>query len=141
MLYRVFDDKQDIFRAVVEDWLVSRHPAAREAAGAPGLPAERLLELCRLMVIQPWAEMADAPMGSEFLGTCERVDPALDAKHRKEFLRCATSVLGDAASAAVFLLALDGQLSDEPSPRVLEQRAKLLVSRFAPAATAKGRRP
>ena len=63
LLYRIFKDKEDIFRAVFVDWLVSRHPAAKQAVSAPGSPYERLLNVCRLMVIDPWAEMVDAAMG------------------------------------------------------------------------------
>ena len=99
LLYRTFHDKEDIFRAVFMDWLVSRYPAAKEAAAAPGRPYERLLQVCRLMLIDPWTEMVRAPMGREFLGACERIDPAIDAQHRKVFLQCASKILGDAASA------------------------------------------
>ncbi len=66
LLYRIFKDKEDIFRAVFEDWLVSRHPAARQAATAPGSAYERLIAVCRLVALDPWAEMVSAPMGREF---------------------------------------------------------------------------
>ena len=36
LLYRIFEDKEDIYRAVFVDWLVSRHPAAKKAANGPG---------------------------------------------------------------------------------------------------------
>src|SRR5215813_7980921 len=76
LLYRIFKDKEDIFRAVFIDWLVSRHPAAKEAAAARGSAYERLVSVCRLMAIEPWAEMVGTPMGHEFLEACERIDPA-----------------------------------------------------------------
>ena len=57
LLYRLFKDKEDIFQAVFADWLVSRHPAARKAAKGPGSPYERLVEVCRLVALEPWAEM------------------------------------------------------------------------------------
>ena len=132
LLYRLFKDKEDIYRAVFVDWLVSRHPAARRAAKGPGSPRERLLGVCRLMVLEPWAEMVGAPMGSEFLAACERIDPESEALHRKVALECIASILGDAASAEVFLLALDGLLADVPASEVLEQRTRVLAERFAP---------
>ena len=140
LLYRLFKDKEDIYRAVFVDWLVSRHPAAKQAAKGPGSPYERLLGVCRLMVLEPWAEMVGAPMGSEFLDACSRIDPESEALHRKVALECVASILGDEASAEVFLLALDGLLADQPSTEVLEQRTKLLAARFAPPAKEKGKR-
>lgn len=132
LLYRLFKDKEDIYRAVFVDWLVSRHPAALKAAKGPGSPYERLLSVCRLMVIEPWDEMVGAPMGSEFLAACERIDPESEALHRKVALECVNTIVGDEASGEVFVLALDGLLADQPSTEVLEQRTKVLAARFAP---------
>jgi TetR/AcrR family transcriptional regulator, transcriptional repressor of aconitase len=140
LLYKVFKDKEDIYRAVFVDWLVSRHPAAKQATSTPGSPYERLLEVCRLMVLEPWAEMVGTPMGREFFEACERIDPAIDAQHRKVALQCVAHILDDAASAEVFLLALDGLLADEPTPQVLEKRTRLLAARFVPAPQEKGKR-
>jgi TetR/AcrR family transcriptional regulator, transcriptional repressor of aconitase len=141
LLYRVFKDKEAIFSAVFVDWLVSRHPAAKQAANAPdSSPYERLVNVCRLMVIEPWSEMFGTPMGGEFLEACERIDPETDALHRQVALGCVASILGDEASAEVFLLALDGLLADEPETAVLEKRTRLLAARFAPPTKAKGTR-
>src|SRR5262245_8296839 len=115
LLYRIFKDKEDIFRAVFADWLISRHPAAEQAAKGAGKPYERLLGVCRLMVLEPWADMVGAPMGSEFFEACERIDPEIEAQHRNVALKCVASILGDKASADVFLLALDGLLADQPT--------------------------
>src|SRR6185437_10736379 len=75
LLYRTFKDKEAIYLAVFADWLVSRHPAAKQAAEGPGSAYERLLAVCRLLVLEPWAEMAGTPMGGEFLETCALIDP------------------------------------------------------------------
>lgn len=137
LLYRIFKDKEDIYRAVFADWLVSRRPAAIEAANGPGNVNERLLRVSRLLALEPWAEMAQAPMGSEFFDVCERIDPESEALYRKVALECVTTVLGDEASAEVFLLALDGLFSDHPSMEALERRTQLLAARFAPPSTRK----
>jgi AcrR family transcriptional regulator len=139
LLYRVFKNKEDIFRAVFTDWLMSRHPAARKAADAAGSPYERLLNVCRLMVLDPWAEMVHAPMGRDFLAACVRIDPAIDAQHRAVLVKCMSTILGDTPSAEVFLMALDGLIADEPAPELLEQRAQLLATRFAAQAKGTGR--
>jgi len=67
LLYRIFKNKEEIYQAVFVDWLVSRHPAAKQAAKGQGSPYERLLSVCRLLALEPWAEMVGAPMGREFL--------------------------------------------------------------------------
>lgn len=141
LLYRIFSNKEDIYRAVFTDWLVSRHPAAKEAVRSSGTVYERLLTVCRLMLIEPWEEMVSAPMGGEFLEACERIHPETSALHRSLVLESVTTLLGDASSAEVFLLALDGQLADQPSTEVLEQRTKLLAERFASATPTEVERP
>jgi len=54
---------------------------------------------------------------------------------------CVAAILGDEASAAAFLLALDGLFADQPSMELLEQRTQLLAARFAPRSPKKGVRP
>jgi AcrR family transcriptional regulator len=130
LLYRTFRDKEDIFTAVFTHWLVSRHPAAREAAAGPGTPGERLLNVCRLMVMEPWADMVGAPMAGEFYDVCERLDPEIDALHRRVARECVAQVLGGEDVADVFLLALDGLLADEPSVDAFERRVRILSDRF-----------
>jgi hypothetical protein len=76
------------------DWLVSRQPAAKQAAKGPGSPYERLLSVCRLMALEPWAEMVGAPMGHEFLEVCERIDPESEALYREVVHECVTAILG-----------------------------------------------
>ncbi len=134
LLYRIFKDKDEIYRAVFADWLLSRRPAAKAAAKAPGSPYERLLRVCRLLALEPWAEMAGAPMGGEFLAMCERIDPENEALYRKVAHECVAAILGDKPSAETFLLALDGLFADHPSQGVLERRTELLAARFAAGA-------
>ena len=72
-------------------------------------------------------------MAGEFFDVCERLDPEIEALHRRVATECVARILGgDEAAAEVFLLALDGLLSDEPTTAVLEQRVQLLTARFAP---------
>jgi AcrR family transcriptional regulator len=140
LLYRLFKDKEDIFRAVFNDWLVSRRTEAKQAAKGPGSRYERLLSVCRLLALEPWAEMVNAPMGRAFLEACEQIDPESEALYRKVAHECVAAILGDKASAEVFLLALDGLLTDQPSMNVLEERTQLLAARFAPRSSGKGAR-
>jgi hypothetical protein len=79
-------------------------------------------------------------LGRKFLEACERIDPESEAIHRRVALECVAAILGDEASAEVFLLALDGLLADQSSMEVLEQRTQLLAARFAPRSSKKGAR-
>jgi AcrR family transcriptional regulator len=133
LLYRIFKDKKDVFTAVFAHWLVARHPAAQEAASGPGSPLERLLAVCKMMVLEPWSDMVTAPMGAEFFDVCERIDPEIEARHRRVALECVAAILGNEESAEVFLLALDGLLADQPTVAVLERRLRILAGRFVPA--------
>lgn len=130
LLYRIFKNKEDIFTAVFTDWLIARHPEARQAASDSGSPYERLLKVCRLMVLEPWSDMVGAPMGSEFYHVCERLDPAIEAQHRKVALECVAKIIGNEEVADIFLLALDGLLTDQPTTEVLESRIRILAAHF-----------
>src|SRR3569833_666634 len=102
LLYRIFKDKDEIYRAVFVDWLLSRRPAARQVADGQGSPYERLLGLCRLMVFEPWAEMVGTAMGPEFLAACARIDPESEALYRAVVQDCVAAILGDEARAEVY---------------------------------------
>lgn len=134
LLYRQYKTKDDLYRAVFADWLVARHPIAKAAAKSAGAAAERLLTVCRVIALEPWAEMVTAPMGAEFLAACSRIDPKSEALHRKVALDSVAAILGDKASAEVFVLALDGLLADQPTVKQLEARTRVLVSRFVEGA-------
>lgn len=137
LLYRTFKDKEDIFAAVFEHWLVSRHPEAQEAAAAKGKAEDRLLRVCRVMVFEPWEDMVGAPMAADFYDVCDRLAPEVSEHHEKVVLDCVTAILKDALAAEVFVLALQGLLADKPSLASLEGRARLLIDRFSKAAATK----
>jgi AcrR family transcriptional regulator len=130
LLYRTFKDKEEIFSAVFAHWLTARHPEARQAVQAPLSARERLLAVCRVMVLDPWTDMVGAPMSAEFHDVCDRIDPEISAHHRRVAHECVSAILGDEPAAEVFLLALDGLLADQPTPALLEQRVRLLTDRF-----------
>lgn len=131
LLYRIFKDKEDVFQAVFADWLVSRQPDAMKAASGPGNALGRLITVSKLLVVEPWSDMAGAAMATEFYEVCERLDPETSAQHRRVVIDCVTTILDDAAAAEVFVLALDGLLIDEPTVTILQQRVELLADRFA----------
>lgn len=133
LLYRMFKDKEDIFSSVFRHWLMSRLPDAQAAAERSGNARDRLLDVCQAVAIEPWKDMFGAPMASEFVDACDRIDPEAAAHHRRVATECVASVLDDEPAAEVFMLAFDGLLADDPPGDVFEYRVRLLVSRFAPA--------
>jgi AcrR family transcriptional regulator len=130
LLYRMFKNKEDIFRGVFEDWFVDRYPALDEIVAGKGPRKDRLLQICELLLLEPWAEMVGAPMAAEFYEVCERIAPASEEKHRKVLLKAVQGVLGDKEAAEVFLLSLDGLQGDLPSAKALRRRVELLIARF-----------
>lgn len=130
LLYKIFKNKEDIYTAVFEDWLIPRHPKAQQIAATPGPPYDRLLKVCQLMVVEPWSDMVDAPMGGEFFEACERIDASIDAHHRQVALDCITLILGNKEKSKVFILSLDGLLTDQPTGSALERRIQILASQF-----------
>jgi TetR/AcrR family transcriptional regulator, transcriptional repressor of aconitase len=140
LLYRLFENKEAVYREVFADWLLSRQPEAMRAATGPGSRFDRLVRVCRIIMVEPWAEMVSAPVGDEFFDICERIDPDSEALYRRVMLECVDAVLADGASSLVFLLALDGLLGDRPSLGELEERIRVLAARFArPIAQRKAR--
>jgi AcrR family transcriptional regulator len=131
LLYKTFKDKEDIFTAVFEHWLIARLPEARAAAGRTGDVYERLLVISQVVVIEPWKDMVGAPMSGEYFDVCARINPKITEHHRAVALECVALVLRDNAAAEVFLLALDGMLSDDPTPAQLEERVRILAAAFA----------
>jgi AcrR family transcriptional regulator len=130
LLYRMFKNKEDIFRSMFEDMFRDRYPAAEQIAASRGSRVERLTRACELLLLEPWAEMIGAPMAAEFYEVCSRIAPAAEAKHQKALLGVVQQILGSKEDAEVFLLSLDGLHGDLPSPRVLRRRVDILIARF-----------
>ncbi|MER1967237.1 helix-turn-helix domain-containing protein [Castellaniella sp. GW247-6E4] len=131
LLYRSFKDKEHLFVCVFEDLLMSGLPAARLAAGMPGSRAERLLGVCQAVLLEPWVEMATAPMANEFQDVCSRLSPDVAAQQRADVLQCVNLILEDAPASQVFLMALEGLLGDRPPADELRKRVAVLIERFA----------
>lgn len=140
LLYKNYRDKEDIFSAVFADWLIARHPQAQAAAAANGDALERLLTMTRVMVVEPWQDMVGAPMSGEFYDVCERIDPEISAKHFNVFLACVQKVLPEEGVAEVYLLSLEGLLTDRPSVATLESRVKVLAAQFIRPVAKAGRK-
>ncbi len=130
LIYRAFADKAEIFVAVLQDGFDERCRAAEEVASSKLNRRERLLRVCELLLLEPWADMASAPKALEFFEVCSELAPKVEEKQRRRVLKCVQLVLGTRELTDVFLLALEGVESDLPSTPVLRRRVELLVERF-----------
>ncbi len=130
LLYRAFADKTEIFVAVLQDGFDERYRAAEEVAGSKRSRRERLMRTCELLLLEPWADMANAPKAPEFFEVCSQLAPKVEEKQQRRVVKCLQLVLGTRELTEVFLLALEGVEGDLPSSAVLRRRVELLVERF-----------
>lgn len=130
LLYKLFENKEAIFFAVFEHWLIVRQPLGKQAAEAEGPITERLYNVCKLMFLDPWSDMIATPMGTEYLDVSAMLNPEVTAQHGKVIRECVSQIIGSKELADIFLLALGGFIKDKPTPEVLEQRVKLLATQF-----------
>ena len=130
LLYRTFENKEAIYLGVFEDWFETRYPAATQTATGPGSKAERLSNVCEVMLLEPWAEIEGAPMAHEFHDVCARIEPEMEARYQQVMLQNVETILESKEFAEVFLLALDGLQADMPMAAVLRRRVALLIDRF-----------
>ncbi len=131
LLYRTFKNKEEIFKAVFQHWLMAHLEEAQAAAAGEGAAYERLMEVCRVVLIDPYSVMYGAPMANEFFDACDRIDEETSKRHRRIATDCVAAILEDPLAADVFILALDGLLADEPTTTTLSERVRLLAARFS----------
>jgi AcrR family transcriptional regulator len=131
LIYRKFKSKEEIFGAVLEDIFENQYRAAEQALAKPGNKREKLTSLYEALLLDPWKELiVDAPMGTEFYGTCRRVRPDISERRRKLQLKYTQAVLGDKEVSEIFMSAVDGFTQDLPAPKVLRRRLEVLIERF-----------
>jgi AcrR family transcriptional regulator len=131
LLYRKYKNKEAIYGAVYDDVYEARYPLAEQVLAGRGSRRDKLLRICELLCVEPWALVMGAPMAQEFYEACTQVNPEIQAKHERKLLELCKAVLGSRELAEVFLLAVDGLFVDLPSVAVLRKRLRVLVDRFA----------
>jgi AcrR family transcriptional regulator len=130
LLYLVYKNKEDIFKAVFAALYESRY-AAVDRIIAGGMSAhDKLFGIYEKLVLEPWEELFGMPASLGFFETCERVLPQANAAYARRRMRYTAALLGDRDRAEVFALAVDGLLKDEPRAAVLRKRLAILVDCF-----------
>lgn len=130
LLYRAFKNKEDIFARVYEDTFAGRFPDAQALVESKLSKREKILQVCELLIIEPWTELHRSPMISEYFIACRQLVPEATTRHKKKKLEMALAVLGDRERAELFLLAGEGMMLDLPTPATLRKRLALLTDQF-----------
>lgn len=130
LIYRKFKNKLEVFGAVYDATFDAQYPLADEVLAGRGSRKEKLGRIYELVVVDTWAVVA-GPMAGEFFAACEQLVPEQLARHERRLLDYTKELLGSRDVAEVFLLAVDGLMSDLPSVAVLRKRVHTLVDQFA----------
>ena len=131
LIYRKFKNKEALFGAVYDDTFDAQYPQAEQVLAGRGAKRDKLFRLYELIVVDTWAVLMSSPMPSEFYEACMRVLPEIHAKHERRLFELTRELLGAKDVTEVFILAVEGQMTDLPSVAVLRKRIQLLVDRFA----------
>ncbi|MCI0572624.1 MAG: TetR/AcrR family transcriptional regulator [Myxococcaceae bacterium] len=130
LIYRKFKNKEDIYAALFESMFEGRYPRAEQALAAPGSRRDKLMKVYEVLLLEPWDEIAGAPMAAEFFEACSSLLPEVEERHERLMLKYTQAVLESRELSEVFMLAVEGLGSDLPSTRVLRRRLQVLVERF-----------
>lgn len=131
LIYLKFRNKEDLFTGVFQFLMEGRTERAAAAAGGAGSRRARLMELCRILLIEPWSRIVGHPKTGEFYEMCSVHLPQVTETYQRTFMKGARELLRDKDLGEVFFLATEGLHVDLPSTKVLEQRLQILVERFA----------
>jgi AcrR family transcriptional regulator len=130
LIYRKFKNKEELLGAIFEADLAGRSEAAEQVASGRGGKREKLLRLCELLFVEPWAEIAAAPMAAEFLEGAH-LGSEITAQREKARHKQVQAILGSKDLTEVFLLAAHGLHKDRPAAKVLKRRFEVLAGQFA----------
>jgi len=130
LIYRKFASKEEIFAGVFDQGFEERFPKAEAAMAARGTKRERLFRTMEVLLLEPWADMVNAPMASEFYATCVRLFPQVEEKHERRKIKLLQEILGTKEATELFMLSVDGLEGDMPTAAILRRRIHLLIERF-----------
>ncbi|WP_225409078.1 TetR/AcrR family transcriptional regulator [Stigmatella hybrida] len=132
LIYRKFKNKDDIFSALLESMVEERYPKAEQVLAGPGSKRDKLIQVYELLTVEPWGELAGAPLVAEFYEACSQLLPEVTSKHERLQLKYTQALLESKEIAELFRLAVEGLLTDLPPVRTLRRRIQLLAERFLP---------
>jgi len=131
LVYKTFKNKEEILSGMFEQLFEGRYESVEKVLAGRGSKREKLLRVCDVLCVEPYAEVMGTPMAPELNDACARIDP--EGHERRARLRSqhTESLLGSKEIADVFTLAIDGLARDTPTAQVLKRRIRVLVGQFA----------
>lgn len=130
LLYLKFKNKEDLYEGIFDYTLEGSYEEAEKVLSQNISAKQKLLRVCELILIEPWAKIEGKPKTSEFYETCSKLSPKSTQKYERQIIKFTEQILGDKESAKVFFLALEGLSADLPKTKVLRKRVELLTERF-----------
>lgn len=130
LIYLKFKNKEDLLLGLYEDILGSKIDESEGLINLKISKKEKLLKLFQIMIIDPWEKISGYPMSQEFYNTCDQMDPKTFQKYEKQKMKLAAGILGDKVVAEVLVLAVEGLMTDLPSPAILKKRIEILTEKF-----------
>ncbi len=131
LVYRAFRNKEEILCAMFERLFEGRYEHVERVLRGPGRRRAKLLRICDILCVEPYAEVMGTPMAPELNEACARLDPEGHAKRARLRAKYTEDLLGGRETAQVFTLALEGLAEDTPTAEVLRKRIAVLARRFA----------
>jgi TetR/AcrR family transcriptional regulator, transcriptional repressor of aconitase len=130
LLYLVYKNKEDIFKAVFAALYESRYAAVERIVAGRMSTHEKLFGIYEKLVLEPWEELFGMPASAGFFEACERVLPLATAAYARRRVQYTQALLGHRERAEVFALAVEGLHRDRPKAAVLRKRLHVLVDCF-----------
>jgi AcrR family transcriptional regulator len=130
LLYLVYKNKQEIFRAVFAALYESRYVAVERIIAASISRHEKLFGAYEKLVVEPWEDLFGMPASASFHEACKSILPLATAAYERRRSRYTEAILGQRERSEVFALAVEGLLADQPKIAVLRKRLHVLVDCF-----------
>lgn len=131
LVYKNFKNKEEILGAMFEQLFEGRYEMVEKVLAGRGTKREKLLRVCDILCVEPYAEVMGTPMAPELNEACVRIDPEGHARRARMRSKHTEALLGSKEIADVFTLAIEGLAEDTPTADVLKRRIRVLVERFA----------
>jgi AcrR family transcriptional regulator len=131
LVYRTFRNKEALLQGVFDQLFEGRYEKVEKVLAGRGAKREKLLQVCEILCVEPFAEVMSTPMAPELNAACARIDPQGHERRARLRSKHTEALLGSKELADVFTMAIEGLASDTPDEETLRRRIAVLVERFA----------
>ncbi len=137
LLYLLFRNKGDLLVAIFEHLVQGRPERAQKLIRTKGTKKARLMRMVEILIIEPWERISGHPHSPEFFESCGIHNQEGYLRYEIHQQKIFAEFFKEKTLAQVFCMALNGSLTDTPTPSTLRKRAQILVERFSAASAPK----